>query len=265
MKRRIRIALASLRFAPTGDEALAKVDRALATAAKAGARIVCFPETYFPGLRGATFKLPPPSWQEQLYVLGGVCETARARRVAVIIGLERSTPKGLLNLAYVIDAGGRLLGWQAKNQITPDGEDRHYVPDGCRAVFDLEGVRIGIAICHEGWRYPETVRWAAVRGAQIVFQPQVTGSDRKPTYRRPGAPSFYEKAMVCRAQENSIYFVSVNAAMRYQNSASCVIAPNGERIAHIPRGRERVLEVDLDLTKANRRYAMRYRPELYPA
>jgi hypothetical protein len=25
----------------------------------------------------------------------------------------------------------------------------------------------GVAICHEGWRYPETVRWAARRGAQV--------------------------------------------------------------------------------------------------
>jgi hypothetical protein len=35
-----------------------------------------------------------------------------------------------------------------------------------------------VAICHEGWRYPETVRWAAVRVAKIVFHPHHTGSDR---------------------------------------------------------------------------------------
>ena len=40
-------------------------------------------------------------------------------------------------------------------------------------------MKFGVAICHEGWRYPETVRWAASRGARIVFHPQHTGSDRR--------------------------------------------------------------------------------------
>jgi len=40
-------------------------------------------------------------------------------------------------------------------------------------------VKFGVAICHEGWRYPETVRWAAVRGAKIVFHPHHTGSDHE--------------------------------------------------------------------------------------
>ena len=37
----------------------------------------------------------------------------------------------------------------------------------------------GIAICHEAFRYPETVRWAAVRGAKIVFHPHCTGSEMR--------------------------------------------------------------------------------------
>jgi predicted amidohydrolase len=46
-----------------------------------------------------------------------------------------------------------------------------------------------VTICHEGWRYPEGVRWAARRGAQVVFHPQMTGSDRTgPTIERWGDP-----------------------------------------------------------------------------
>ncbi len=37
-------------------------------------------------------------------------------------------------------------------------------------------MKFGVTICHEGWRYRETVRWAAVRGANIVFHLQHTGS-----------------------------------------------------------------------------------------
>jgi hypothetical protein len=52
-----------------------------------------------------------------------------------------------------------------KNQLDPT-EEAHYVPGEGRRLFDIDGCTFGIAICHEGFRYPETVRWAAVRGAQ---------------------------------------------------------------------------------------------------
>ena len=112
---------------------------------------------------------------------------------------------------------------QTKNQITPGGESEHYVPDGKRQMFQIDDLTFGIVICHEGWRYPETVRWAATRGAQIVFQPQVTGGDDRGRVLEHWGESFYEMAMVCRAQENSVYFASVNQAMRYQNSATSLI------------------------------------------
>ena len=46
-----------------------------------------------------------------------------------------------------------------------------YVPGSDRRVFHTDSVTFGVVICHEGWRYPETVRWAARHGAQIVFHP----------------------------------------------------------------------------------------------
>jgi predicted amidohydrolase len=174
--------------------------------------------------------------------------------------MEWVTPRGLENRAFAIADSGRVLGHQTKNQITPGGEERHYVPDAKRAVFDLAGVRVGIVICHEGWRYPETVRWAAVRGAKIVFQPQVTGSDPDgPVRAAPWGTGFYEMAMVCRAQENSIYFASVNQAMTRQNSATALIDPKGDLVAHVPRGEESLLVADLDLAKATGFYAGRYK------
>ncbi len=77
----------------------------------------------------------------------------------------------------VFDAHGEILGFQTKNQLDPT-EDRFYVPGDTRRLFDIDRQTFGIAICHEGWRYPETVSWAAARGAKVVFHPQHTGSDR---------------------------------------------------------------------------------------
>ena len=155
--------------------------------------------------------------------------------------------------------------YQTKNQITPRTEEEFYVPDGKRRLFTVAGVRLGVVICHEGWRYPETVRWAAVRGAQIVFQPQCTGGDEGGRVRAPWGRSFFEKAMACRVGENTIDFASVNNAMQAQASATSLIAPNGECLGDVPSGREQVLIHEIDLALATRRFAQRFNPRWYPS
>ena len=66
-------------------------------------------------------------------------------------------------------------------------EDKVSVPGTARRLFEINGIKAGVAICHEGWRYPETVRWAAVRGAKVVFHPHHTGNPtgRKAYWCRP--------------------------------------------------------------------------------
>jgi predicted amidohydrolase len=262
-----RIGLAAARNAPSVDERLATVERFLAEAAAHDVAIVCFPETYIPGLRGFDFPVPPPDQRRQEEALVTISAAARAHGVAAVVGMEWETAAGLHNAAFVIGRDGEIAGYQAKNQI-PLEEAAHYVPDGRRRLFEIDGVPFGIAICHEGWRYPETVRWAATRGAKLVFHPQLTGSDRTgmtiECWGDPAAP-YYEKAMLMRGIENTIYFASVNYAFRYQESATTVIGPEGECLAHVPYGEERLLVCDLDLSRATGRIARRYNPALYPA
>jgi predicted amidohydrolase len=123
-----------------------------------------------------------------------------------------------------------------------------------------------VAICHEGWRYPETVRWAAVRGAKIVFHPQHTGHERAGVrlteWGAAGNP-YYEKAMMMRSRENTIYFASVNYALRFQESATSLIAPSGECQAYLPYGQEGVLVEAVNVEEATGLLAARYAPERY--
>ena len=223
---------------------------------------MCFPEAYLPGLRGQDFEVPPYDPREEVRALRTVAQWSRSYGIAAILGMERLTPGGRQIAAFVIDAGGEILGCQTKNQLDPS-EDRFYVPGSTRQVFEIEGVRFGVAICHEGWRYPETVRWAAVRGAQIVFHPQHTGSERDGVLRtRWGAEGpYYEKAMMMRSLENTIYFASVNYALRFQESATSLIAPSGECQAFLPYGQEGVLVQRVDLDRATGLLAGRYAPE----
>ena len=259
------VALATPRPASTVDEALEKVERMLSEAAAQGAEIVCFPEAYVPGLRGQGFDVPPFDRTEQERALRAVSQFAKTHSVAAVIGMENVTESGRQIGAFVIDARGGILGCQTKNQLDP-AEDRFYVPGNTRRMFEIHGTKFGIAICHEGWRYPETVRWAAMRGAKIVFHPQLTGSDRegaRPTrWGDPDAP-YYEKAMMMRSIENTIYFASVNYALRFPEAATSLVDPSGRCQAHLPYGEEGVLVQAIDPAAATGRLASRYAPERY--
>ncbi len=167
--------------------------------------------------------------------------------------------------AVVFDAQGQIQGYQTKNQIDPT-EDQFYVPGNTRQIFEINGVKFGVAICHEGWRYPETVRWAAARGAKIVFHPQHTGTEREGvrlTEWGAARNPYYEKAMMMRSRENTIYFASVNYALRFQESATSLITPSGECRAYLPYGQEGVLVQEINVEEATGLLAARYAPERY--
>ena len=262
---KLTIGLASPRPASTLEEGLERIRTLLSEASTQGAEIVCFPEAYVPGLRGQDFEVVPFDRTIQERVLGTVPEWARTYKVATILGMERLTDAGRQIAAFVVDASGGIQGYQTKNQLDPT-EDRFYVPGTTRRLFTCRGVKFGVVICHEGWRYPETVRWAAVRGAKIVFHPQHTGSTLPGTqltrWGEANGP-YYEKAMMMRSIENTIYFASVNYALPYQESATSLIDPSGRCQAYLPYGQEGVLVESINLEEATGLLAARYAPERY--
>ena len=265
--KRLRIGLASVRNAATVAERMETVERMLAEAGAQDVAIVCFPEAYLPGLRGMDFAVPPPDQERQVALLEQVRAAAERNHVAVVMGMEWQTPAidGILNVAFVISREGVIEGYQAKNQIAPS-EEPFYVPEGQRRLFEVDGVPFGITICHEGWRFPESVRWSARRGAKVIFHPHVTGSDEAGVLlERWGDPDspYYEKAMIGRAVENTVYFASVNNAIRFQESATTLLGPDGDLIAYVPYGDEALLVHDLDLSRATGLYASRWEPGFY--
>jgi predicted amidohydrolase len=182
-----------------------------------------------------------------------VCaEAAAAAQVAVVLGTERIVDGALLATVLAIDSSGRRLGFQDKTQLDPS-EDVTYTPGVDRRVFTVGALTFGVVICHEGWRYPETVRWAARRGAQVVFHPHLhetePGAFRPTTFADP-RNTFHEKAMQCRAAENTCYFASVNYASAGSQTTSAFANPDGSLLAYQPYGETGLLLADLDLTAA---------------
>lgn len=86
-----------------------------------------------------------------------------------------------------------------------------------------------ISICHEGFRYPETVRWAALHGAAVVFQPFFGGGEgARPPRRLCGMRKTPTTRGRCSgALENTLFMASVNYALPYQDAATAAISPDG--------------------------------------
>jgi predicted amidohydrolase len=247
-----RIALANVRYPRTPDESVAISVEAIGQAGAADADIICFPECYVPGYRAQGRSVPAPNAAFLDAAWSAVGAAAQRANVAVVLGTERVDDGAPVASAIVFNRDGSIAGFQDKVQLDPS-EDPVYSAGNERRVFSVGPLTFGVVICHEGWRYPETVRWAVRHGSQLVFHPHFheaePGSYRPSTYGDP-ANTFHEKAVLCRAAENTCYFATVNYASEGSPTTSAVANPDGTLSKYQPYGVEGLLIADIDVDAA---------------
>lgn len=261
----MKIALASPSFPKGIDDGLTTLEKMVKEAAQGHAEIICFPESYLPGYPGMGYSTKDQTSESLQVALNKVCKIAAENAIAIIVPMDWYINNQLVNLAYVVSAKGEILGYQTKNQLDPS-EDKIWVPGTDRSIFEVNDVKFGITICHEGFRYPESVRWAAQNGAKIVFHPHFSGSNTdgiQLTEWGDKSNPYYEKAMMMRALENTIYFARVNYSSRYPDSASSIIDPNGNCVMHEVYGRNGIIIGDIDPNQATGILAKRFKNSLY--
>lgn len=255
-----RIALANLRSPATRNESVSLAKEAIARAGTEGVDVICFPECFVPGyrLRGRPMEPPDSQFLEQAWTR--IAAAAQKANVAVVLGTERIVGDSLLASALVIDRDGTTLGFQDKVQIDPS-EEGTYAHGAGRRVFQVGDLTFGVVICHEGWRYPETARACVRQGAQIVFHPHYHApkGGYVPTSFADPLNTFHEKAVLCRAAENTCYVASVNCAIAGSPTTSVVANPDGTVRAFQPYGKEGLLVVELEMAAATGLLAARYR------
>jgi predicted amidohydrolase len=120
-----RIGLASVRFPKYPEESIPIAEEAIAQAAAAQARIVCFPECFVPGLRGVGKTIPPPDAVFLEHAWSSIAAAAARARIAVILGTERLEGEALFASALVLNPDGTRAGFQDKVQLDPT-EDAIY-------------------------------------------------------------------------------------------------------------------------------------------
>jgi predicted amidohydrolase len=255
----VRLALANLSFPSSPEDSVISAERGIAEAGRARADVVCFPEAFVPGYRLAGRPMPRPdrAFLEQAW--SSIARTARQADVAVVLGTERIVEGRLLISTLVIERDGTAAGFQDKVQLDPS-EEGTYSAGADRDVFVSGPLTFGVSICHEAWRYPETVRWPVRRGAQVVFLPhfhEAGGGSYRPTTFADPANSFHEKAVLCRAAENSCFAAAVNYASAGSPTTSAIARPDGTLLVYQPYGEPGLLLADIDLDEATRVMAVR--------
>ncbi|HEX3386687.1 MAG TPA: carbon-nitrogen hydrolase family protein, partial [Mucilaginibacter sp.] len=154
----MKIAVASPPYPKSLEDALDHVAELSKDAARGVAEIVCFPESYLPGYPGLEFEAEKCTPERLKEALNEVCRIAAENNIAIVIPMDWYEGGRFLNVAFVVSKAGEILGYQSKNQLDPS-EDVTWSAGSERSIFEVNGLKFGVTICHEGFRYPESVRW----------------------------------------------------------------------------------------------------------
>ncbi|MFC4769826.1 carbon-nitrogen hydrolase family protein [Effusibacillus consociatus] len=228
------------------------------TAEEFGAEFVLFPEFFTTQLmsigndQGHALSIEDlPDFTEQYRSL--FSNFAKQRKLHIIGGTHVIRKGGnLYNVAHLFYPDGRIAE-QPKLHITPtEVKEWNMSPGESLEVFETEKGTIAMLTCYD-IEFPEIVRMAKAKGADVIFCPSCT-DDRHGFYR-------VRYTSHARAVENQVYVVTTGTVgslptvdfMRANYGQAAVITPND--IPFPPRGimvegeinQDMVVTADLDL------------------
>ncbi len=195
--RKVHIATVSFLMEDTPHSVPFNLGRAaeyIREARRAGAQLVCLPETVttngFPGHTKAD-----PDWSN--FFQAAAIESS----VAVIAPFYVEENGKVFNQANVFDSSGNRVGFYRK--VQPTGAEAKWVTPGSEfPVLDLGFAKIAMMICMDIY-FPEIARIYAMKGAELLFWPTTTHG---PTQ------SGLEAQLRSRAIDNSLHVVESNLA-----------------------------------------------------
>lgn len=246
------------------------VKNKLADAAKAGAKLVVFPECVLTGYafdslaEAAPFaeSVPGPSTK-------AIAETCRSLGIWAVVGMLERESDRVFNVAALVGPNGFHASYR-KIHLPFLGVDRFTTPgDQPFAVHDIGGLKVGLSICYDG-SFPETTRILMLQGADLVVLP---------TNWPAGAESTIKHLVQSRALENHVYYAAVNRigterTTRYIGQ-SRLVNVNGDLLASSGPDEDVLLVAEIDPERARNKQIVRIpgkymlhrvkdrRPEMY--
>ena len=222
-----RIALAQVKAAWEDPIAtLENVHSIIETAARQGARLICFPEQFATGWDPQSTR-HAQSWDDE--VPAKLSAYAREYRIAILGSLRLADETRFYNAAFVVGPGGeRIAEYRKIHLFSPMDEGRHYLEGNDIHVCRVGDMAFGIAICYD-LRFPPLFRIYAEAGAECVLVPAAWPASRIDAW---------ELFIRSRALENQMYVAGINTTgtnpVGHYNGNSLVADPCGKIIARGP-------------------------------
>lgn len=224
-------------------------------AARAGSRVVLFPEAvltsyYFPYIT----QLASADVQA---ALGTTQRAAKEHGIWVIAGTIRRTIDRYLNLAHVIAPDGCIVHEYAKVHMAGRDEQEYCRGGDKLSLFEIDGILCTLAICRDG-RHPELYRIPAMAGAQILFHPSCSSDEIEAVcWKRSSG-----RAQQPVGPNSKIFHCVANTigqspdGKQTSSGASFIREPNGIPLAEAGYYQEEMITAVLDLARADRSYVL---------
>jgi predicted amidohydrolase len=224
----------------------------IARAAKAGAKLVVFPEC---ALSGYGFASRNEGLEHAVAIDGGevraLVSACATHGCYCIFGFLERDGSRLYNACVLCGPSG-VIGSYRKVHLPFLGIDMFADPgDRPFAVHDADGLKVGMHICYDG-SFPETARVLALLGADLLVLPT-----NWPTHSECAA----ENMIPTRAMENTVYCMAVNrvgeeSGFRFIGGSS-IADPSGRVLARAGAATEEILLADIDPEVARRKRLVR--------
>ncbi len=170
---------------------------------------------------------------------------AETRRVTLVAGLAEKENDSIYNSAVVVGPDG-YIGKYRKAHIF-DTEKEIFAPGHMPfPVFDIGAAQVGVMICFD-WRFPETARTLALKGADIIAHPA--------NLVLPHCP----QAIITRCLENRVFIITADRVGSEERivgqplkfiGQSQVVDPDGNVLYRASEDNEETHVVDIDIEKA---------------
>jgi Predicted amidohydrolase len=207
----------------------AAIRQLIAGAATSGARLVVFCEGALSGYAKNQIA-SPQSWRNydwagqdaELAEIGLLCGSLGI--AAIVGGAHRfSDVYPPHNSLYVLDASGSLVGRYDKRFLSNTELQSWYTPGTEPLVFDLDGYRLGCAICIES-QFVEVFREYETLGVDAVL------------FGSYGVPEHFQIALRAHAGLNNFWIAVATASQEADKGAAGIIGPDGRWCARVDEG-----------------------------
>lgn len=157
-------------------------------------------------------------------------EMGKKYKMYVVGGIVEKDEKYFYNTAVIFDRHGKPVGKYRKTHLTYTEMVKGISPGNEYTLFNLDFGKIAVQICYDQW-FPETARYFAHQGAEILFEPVMGG---KPIVWRT------------RAIDNGIYVVTAG-----WTPPSMIIESSGKILAQTHDSGVACADINLDYRQVN--------------